>query len=175
MQRRRHSFLGRLLALLLMAQSLLPVTALASVKVRCVGAPLSAKPCVQALVPVSDTASAQTMRAGMACCRTMMACRSMMGHQAMPVAAPGDPAPHRAVFSALSCLVSVTPVCTKQAAVVPHSQQWLLHSAPAQAPPVTNLVPLALSRLSAIPSQRSFSLPPLFITHAHGLRAPPCV
>lgn len=174
MHTRYHRFIGRLLALLLMAQALLPGAAFAAVRVRCVGAPPSAGPCAQALVPASDTTPVGTMRAGMACCRTMTACHAMRGCPAASVSAPGG-APSHAAFSALKCLVSVTTVCTKQAAVAPSSQQRSLLDAPAHAPPAVSLVDSALTRLSADIPPRSFSLPPDFTTHAHGLRAPPCV
>lgn len=161
-----------LLALLFAGQSLLPVAALAQVSMRCVGALASSTPCAQGTFVTTDSAAITKRFARLACCRTMPNCP--------PMAAPASVGQTAAVpargfaLVAPNCLVSVSLLNTKPAALGPQAKRWLLLSAPALAPPAIHPAPVALTAPAAVVfAEASFRLPPSVSTHSHGLRAPP--
>ncbi len=174
LRRRCYRNLWLLTALFLLAQALSPMAALAEVSVRCLGAS-SPMPCARAVLPVADGVSATLHTAEMSCCRTMPHCR--MRPALMSACVHASPVPSsRVTVSAPECLVSITPLTVRDTAcVTPAGHHWLLHAAPALAPPAlaSLSVPLAVASLFAFPLPFDSPPPALPIT-SHGLRAPPC-
>ena len=157
MQRRFTKFILACLSLLMMGQSVLPVAALAQVSVRCKSvSSVPATPCVQTTLLASDTA-------GIA--KQMACCQSMAGTSA-----------RSAAVAAPDCLVAVTVLDTKPVSLGLPRHPWLLHSAPALAPPVSQTGFAAPAIFPTIHfSSASFDLLPRAAVHSHGLRGPPHV
>jgi hypothetical protein len=155
MQARQYKWVWLFCASLLVFQSLLPISAMASISVRCVRSSASTPDCAQSVVPVADTMGARSYFASMSCC------------------------PHRhslfPVMFAPTCLVTVNPMNTEVAAASVSVRQWMLFASPALAPPtfVGIFRPLVGSAVAFphLVSHLAFS-PPIC---SHGLRAPPVV
>ncbi len=171
MRQRPYKLIWLLLALLFAGQSLLPLAALAEISVRCVGAPASSKPCARMVVSPADRQTIASRLSVMPCCRNMVSCRSMAvgcDHNTGVVSRVAS------VLTAPKCLLTVNPLGTTSAVSVPSLHRWLLHSAPALAPPAARPVAVSLPRVSISPLRpASFSLSPRLLTASHGLRAPP--
>lgn len=169
-----HKLIVVVLSLLLLAQSLQPVTALAEVSVRCRGASSSSKPCAQATLIAADAATIANHFSGLACCKNMAGCPATMAsgqgrspQNALPT--------HSIVESAARCLVSINLLNTKPATLGPQANRWLLRTVPSLAPPLS---PPALSAACVLVpnhcSSAAFALLPSATVRSHGLRGPPC-
>lgn len=167
MRARPHNLAWLFCALLLAIQSLLPVSAMASISVRCVGAPSTMAACAQAVVPIAATNGSGTYLAPMSCCRHMhgicpMASSQQAGH-----------APPTVRLSPLPCLVTVSPLNTEQAAATVSVRQWMLIASPALAPPAA---PQLLFLLDGAVAPLPLLAPHFFLSppaDSPGLRAPP--
>lgn len=168
MVRRSQKNVWLFCALLLLVQSLLPASAVALVSVHCVGMPANAPACAQSVIPVEDSAVAGMHLASMSCCRHMNGQSSMSGcpHTA-------DLSPRPSMLSAPTCLVTVSPLSTERALSNTSVRQWMLNASPSLAPPAKSLVQFPLCTAAVILPVRTFDLPPIQLTHLHGLRAPP--
>jgi len=171
MQRRPYKLIWLVLALLFAGQSLLPVAALAEISVRCVGAPASSEPCARMVVSLAGRQTIASRLSIMPCCRNMVSCRSMaMGCDRNAGVVPRV----AAVLAAPKCLITVSPLSTTSTAAVPNVHRWLLHSAPALAPPAVGPVAVGLHYSTVFPLlPASFSFSPRLLSASHGLRAPP--
>jgi hypothetical protein len=167
MSRRLQPAVWMLCALLLLAQSVLPASAMALVSMRCVGMPVTAHACAEAVLPVAETTHAETYLAPMSCCRHMHSDCPLMG------VGQAETALHPAVLSALPCRVSVTPLNNEQPVAITGMRQWMLTASPAMAPPRIMPVVPVLGASTRIRSTLSYSIPPDRFTRSHGLRAPP--
>ena len=169
MARRFQKTIWLLCAFLLLAQSLLPVSAQAYVTVRCVGASASSPDCARNLVPIEEGSSARSYLAPMSCCHHMARGGALndMGQAAATL--------HRASLSALPCLVEVSPTNSVRSAATQSARSWMLDSSPAHAPPAATIVSsLPMQTVVRLPLN-SFSLPTPALSPSHGLRAPPTV
>ncbi len=168
MMRRSQKNVWLFCALLLLMQSLLPASAVALVSVHCVGMPANAPACAQSVIPVEETAVAETHLASMSCCRHMGGQSSMSGcpHTV-------DLSPRLAALSAPTCLVTVSPLSTERAVPNTSVRQWMLNTSPSLAPPDAPLVQSPLCTAMVLLPVRIFDLPPSQLTHSHSLRAPP--
>jgi hypothetical protein len=155
MQARQYKWVWLFCALLLVLQSLLPISAMALVSVRCVGSSASTSDCAQSIVPVADTMGARSYLASMSCC------------------------PHRhslsPVMSAPTCLVTVNPMSTERAAAMVSIRQWMLAASPVLVPPVSahSFVPSVTAAITF--PHLAFCLLRSLSIRSHGLRAPPVV
>ena len=168
MVRRSQKIVWLFCALLLLAQSLLPASAVALVSVRCVGTPADAPACAQSVIPVEDTTVAGTHLASMSCCRHMDGQSSVSG---CPHTAGFSPRP--SALSAPTCLVTVSPLSTERAVSTTSIRQWMLNASPSLAPPIASPVLSPLCTAVVILPVRLFDLLPSQLTYSHGLRAPP--
>jgi len=172
MQRRLYKPFWLFLALLFAGQALLPVSSLAEVRVRCVGASASAKPCAQGLFVVADMAHIARRFAGLPCCRNMKVAdcpsRAIRVHHAGRLAALSlRDSPSR-------CLVTIHAFRTGNAVAALPARLWLLRSAPAQAPPAFPPVLFPGLTEAAFPAApTAFILPSCSFFALHGPRAPP--
>ena len=133
-----------------------------------VGMPANAPACAQSVIPVEDTAVAETHLASMSCCRHM-------GGQSSTSGCPhtADVSPSRSVLAAPTCLVTVSPLSTERAMSNTSVRQWMLNACPALAPPAASRVQFPLCTTAVLLPVRIFDLPSSQFTHSHGLRAPP--
>ena len=167
MRARQYNWVWLFCALLLASQSLLPVSAMASVSVRCVGAPSTSPACAQAVIPFADSSKVGTYLAPMSCCRHMhgvcpMSSGPQAGH-ALPIVR----------VSALPCLVTVSPLNTERPAATVSVRQWMLLAPPALASPATPHLSLCLNGAAAPLPHLTYLLPLGPPAVSHGLRAPP--
>lgn len=167
MVRRSQKTIWLFCVLPLLVQSFLPVSAVALVSVRCVGARTDSPPCVQSMIPVGDSAAAGTHLASMPCCRHKGGQSSTKG------------CPHAIIdgsFSALSaptCLVTISPLSAERAVATTSARRWMLNASPCLAPPTVSPNLLLLFN-TVLPSPVDiFDLPPNYLTDSNGLRAPP--
>ena len=159
-------------AALLLAQSILPASALASVSVRCVGMPAATPACAEAsVIPVADTTQAQTQSGFLCpvadiCAATAPWERGGTG-QADTVSSPSYrlcPAVLSLLRSAPKSLLatheraSEDAQCCSRARSSRHMRLFFLHS---------QSVSVTLTIRSCTISHRTDS------AHSHGLRAPP--
>ena len=167
MARRFQKTIWLLCAFLLLAQSLLPVSAQAYVTMRCVGASANSPDCARTLVSIEEGSSARSYLAPMSCCHHMTrnCAMSGMGQAAATL--------HRASLSALPCLVKVSPTNLVRSAATQSTRSWMLDASPAHAPPaMTAVSSLPVETIARLPLN-SFSLPIPALSPSHGLRAPP--
>lgn len=155
---RRHNLLWLVPALLLLAQSLLPVTAFADVSMRCAGMAV-ATPCARMTVSLTSPRALASLLSQMPCCRAQLSC---------PMTAQST----QFHLSSGHCLVTVQTRATSRAALMPSSHRWLLRHAPALAPPaLPRFSPAAPASVSLSAFHTADFSPPA--VSAHGLRAPP--
>jgi len=174
-KRRIYNLIWLWAVLCIMLQSALPVVALAQVSVRCVGVPVSAAPCMTAVMPISAAKPMQREMAGMACCRNkaslMQACHAAMTDRHTVLAF------HNGVntrVSAPTCIISIKPLTSPAPAGKTSIHRWLLDTVPALAPPACNYTISYPAEVSQAAFDRSAI--PLFPnphSASHGLRAPP--
>ncbi len=164
--RRSHKAAWLLCTFLLLAQALLPVSAVAFVSVRCAHAPASARACAEAVLPAVDGVAAGTHPAAMACCLHMSGRGAMMdGMQSAPVSCT-------ATQSALPCVVSVSVLGSDRPAAASSVRAWMFPAVPACASPAA-VAALRVCAPTVAASSAPFALPPGCSAQAHGLRAPP--
>ena len=172
--KRRLYNLAWFLAALVIVQSLAPMAGLAEVSVRCAGAPASSAPCMRGIIAGAATTAPLTRCADLRCCRSMATlmktCRMAMEH---PAGDTPSPPPALTRLAGPQCLISIKPLSTSQPAIARNAHRWLLHSAPAQAPPCfAAVLPVPTCRAS-VPLPPSCPLPSRVLVTSHGLRAPP--
>ncbi len=187
MRKQRYKILWIFVAALVALQSLPPAVGLAEVSVRCAGAPVSAPPCLEAVVSaVSPVRSLKC--AGMPCCRNMassMKCAVMPCCRRIAPTAPARGLHSRVtlhpaaigvprVFSTPACVVTVKPILTFQPATVRNIHCWMLNASPALAPPaIAQSLTAAGTPFHHLVQPPSESLLLRTLARSHGLRAPP--
>lgn len=175
MTRRIQTLVGIITAFAIMFQTVSPTWALAEASVRCANAPMSASPCMRAVVTMSGPTASHVQCADMACCRNkssvMRACSL-----AQPTAyVPGS----RSAFQTMRSLEPVRCIITIRAlgSSQPALSQKSTHAFSASVPAITTASPSVLAQWTTNPLQRvRANFPPSVITHqidSHGLRAPP--
>ena len=168
-RRRLHPLVWFLTIAALMVQSALPVAALAEVNMRCTGLSAIAKPCATVVMftpartAMSNSYSAMPCAASQGICPMTSAGKFHRGAMAHSVRQR----------TSLKCAFSAKPLTTINPAVAPASQRWLLHTAPAMAPPAASPVIANDCSSKLQQSYTSSFVPHLYLTHSHGLRAPP--
>jgi hypothetical protein len=177
MRTRFHKSIGIFVALLLIAQAAMPVSAIAEVTMRCGAMPAKAAPCARAVVPAQDVDSGRAYGKLMACCRAGMMAHGCphCGSMQMPVTKRSlTGASSTAVLTNTPCMFTVHYLNTASLLTSQARQRWVYGAAASMAPPAVDSLricpPVASSFLR--PTQDDF-LPVSPFVRSHGLRAPP--